>query len=149
MRSGICFGFQMGSYPRFDCFQPQDQHHSTSVVQLANQYVLLCKHSLCMALHLFRIFFFRAQWVLVWYELATMASKCCRPFDAVILTVVEETSSEERTTHPASCHYGAVKFDVTLKWPFSRYPVNKCNCSICVCMGYLVVYPARRDVVFT
>lgn len=72
-----------------------------------------------------------------------------RPIDLSILTFVEDTSVEERTTHTAQCHCGAVKFTVTLKWPFPKYPVNKCSCSICTHTGYLLVYPARRDVVFT
>jgi hypothetical protein len=54
----------------------------------------------------------------------------------------------ERTTHAASCHCGAVEFTVTLESPFPKYPVNKCNCSICFQNGYLLVYPCRRDIVF-
>jgi hypothetical protein len=71
-----------------------------------------------------------------------------RPIDGSIM-YVEETSPEERTTHAASCHCGAVQYDVTLKYPFPKYPVNKCTCSICFNNGYLLVYPCRRDVVFT
>ncbi len=56
---------------------------------------------------------------------------------------------ESRTTHEASCHCGNVKFTVTLKEPFPKYPVNQCNCTICTQNGYLFVYPPRRDVVFT
>ncbi|KAE8447468.1 hypothetical protein EG329_010741 [Mollisiaceae sp. DMI_Dod_QoI] len=53
-----------------------------------------------------------------------------RPMDAnIIYDGVEETSEEERTSHPASCHCGAVKYTVTLKWPFPKYPVNTCSCS--------------------
>ncbi|KUJ22777.1 uncharacterized protein LY89DRAFT_714508 [Mollisia scopiformis] len=72
-----------------------------------------------------------------------------RPLDpSIIFGGVEQTSEDERTTHAASCHCGAVQFNVTLKWPFPKYPVNKCSCSICVSTGYLLVYPCHRDVVF-
>jgi len=70
-----------------------------------------------------------------------------RPLDSnFIFGGVEETSEEERTTHAASCHCGAVKFEVTLKWPFPKYPVNTCSCSMCTSTGYLLVYPCRRDI---
>jgi hypothetical protein len=69
--------------------------------------------------------------------------------DKKILTQVEETPIDERTTHSAQCHCGAVKYDVTLKHPFPKYPVNRCNCTICTQLGYLLVYPCRQDVVFT
>ena len=72
-----------------------------------------------------------------------------RPLDINLLLVVEPTSEAERTTHQAACHCGAVQFAVTLKWPFPKYPVNTCSCSICTQNGYLFVYPCRRDVVFT
>lgn len=63
------------------------------------------------------------------------------------LMVVEDT--DERTTHKASCHCGAIQFEVTLKYAFPKYPINKCTCSICTKNGYLFVYPCRRDVIFT
>jgi hypothetical protein len=72
-----------------------------------------------------------------------------RPFDSAILRGVEQTTPEERTTHAAQCHCGAVKYSVTLMWPFPRYTVNRCTCSICTQNGYLLVYPARQDVVFS
>ncbi|KAE9381601.1 hypothetical protein N431DRAFT_458175 [Stipitochalara longipes BDJ] len=75
--------------------------------------------------------------------------KDTRPLDISILQVVEETSEAERTTHQAACHCGAVQFSVTLKWPFPKYPVNKCSCTICTQHGYLFVYPCRRDITFT
>lgn len=62
---------------------------------------------------------------------------------------VEPTSDEERTTHDASCHCGEIQYKVTLKWPFPKYTVNTCSCSICTTQGYLLVYPCRRDVNFT
>jgi len=79
----------------------------------------------------------------------SVPAKDPRPLDVNILLVVEETSEAERTTHEASCHCGAVQFTVTLKWPFPKYPVNKCSCTICTQNGYLFVYPCRRDIVFT
>lgn len=70
-----------------------------------------------------------------------------RPFDPkFIFAGVEETSEEERTTHAASCHCGAVQFNVTLNRPFPSYPVNRCTCTICSSTGYLLVYPCRRDI---
>jgi hypothetical protein len=77
----------------------------------------------------------------------TIIPKATRPLDKSIL-FVEDTSPAERTTHKASCHCGTVKYDVTLKYPFPKYPVNNCNCSVCFQNGYLFVYPCRRDVVF-
>lgn len=52
------------------------------------------------------------------------------------------------TTHRANCHCGAVRFTVTLKYPFPEYKINKCNCSICIKNGYLLVYPPRKDLVW-
>ncbi|PQE27122.1 glutathione-dependent formaldehyde-activating enzyme protein [Rutstroemia sp. NJR-2017a WRK4] len=72
-----------------------------------------------------------------------------QPLDVKILLYVEETSPEERTTHEASCHCGAVTFSVTLKFPFPKYPVNSCSCSICSRNGYLLVYPMRSDIKFS
>jgi hypothetical protein len=53
------------------------------------------------------------------------------------------------TTHKANCHCGAVRYTVTLPQPFPEYKINQCNCSICEKNGYLLVYPIRRDLVFT
>jgi hypothetical protein len=83
-------------------------------------------------------------------SLATMSGKKGpRPADPSIINIVEDTSDNDRTLYPAKCHCGAVKFSVTLKYPFPKYPVNKCTCSMCTHTGYLLVYPSRRDVVFT
>lgn len=41
------------------------------------------------------------------------------------------------------------QFTVTLKWPFPKYTVNSCTCSICTHNGYLLVYPMRQDVKFS
>lgn len=60
---------------------------------------------------------------------------------------VEDT--DERTTHKASCHCGAIQYEVTLNYPFPKYPVHKCTCTICTHNGYLFVYPLRQDVIFT
>ncbi|RAL63058.1 hypothetical protein DID88_004143 [Monilinia fructigena] len=70
------------------------------------------------------------------------------PFPSELFIQVEETSDEERTTHEGSCHCGAITFTVTLKWPFPKYTVNSCTCSICTKNGYLLVYPMRQDVKF-
>ena len=60
------------------------------------------------------------------------------------------TASDIKPTTPkANCHCGAVRFTVTLKYPFPKYEINKCNCSICTKNGYLLVYPPRKDVVWT
>ncbi|TAQ90482.1 hypothetical protein B7494_g1170 [Chlorociboria aeruginascens] len=71
------------------------------------------------------------------------------PFDPAILHYVEETSPQDRTTYDAKCHCGAIRYSVTLKHPFPKYPVNQCTCSICTQNGYLLVYPMKQDVVFT
>ncbi|ESZ98907.1 hypothetical protein SBOR_0765 [Sclerotinia borealis F-4128] len=70
------------------------------------------------------------------------------PFSTEIITRVEETSAEERTTHEGSCHCGVITFTVTLKWPFPKYTVNQCTCSVCTQHGYLLVYPMRTDIKF-
>ncbi|ATZ46360.1 hypothetical protein BCIN_01g09710 [Botrytis cinerea B05.10] len=72
-----------------------------------------------------------------------------KPFSGEFFGRVEETSDEERTTHEGGCHCGAVTFTVTLKWPFPKYTVNSCTCSICTHNGYLLVYPMRQDVKFS
>jgi hypothetical protein len=62
---------------------------------------------------------------------------------------IPHTGSEVKpTTHKANCHCGAVRFTVTLKYPFPEYKINKCNCSICTKNGYLLVYPPRKDLVW-
>ncbi|KAF8866565.1 hypothetical protein BDZ45DRAFT_276409 [Acephala macrosclerotiorum] len=82
--------------------------------------------------------------------MAAIPIKDRKPIDpSIIFGGVEPTSDEERTTHDASCHCGEIQYKVTLKWPFPKYPVNTCSCSICTTTGYLLVYPCRRDVNFT
>lgn len=71
-----------------------------------------------------------------------------KPLDFAHFEGVEPTGPEERTTHEAQCHCGAIAYSVTLKWPFPKNPINNCNCSICQHNGYLLVYPTRKDVVF-
>ncbi|KAF7906550.1 hypothetical protein EAF00_000829 [Botryotinia globosa] len=77
-----------------------------------------------------------------------VVTRTYKPFSAEFFGRVEETSDEERTTHEGNCHCGAIAFTVTLKWPFPRYTVNSCTCSICTRNGYLLVYPMRQDVKF-
>jgi len=62
---------------------------------------------------------------------------------------MSQAATDERTTYKAHCHCGAVRFNVTLKYPFPKYTVNQCNCSICTKNGYLLVYPLREDLEFT
>jgi hypothetical protein len=49
-------------------------------------------------------------------------------------------------TYPASCHCGAVTYDVLLSPPLAQWKVVACNCSICSRNGYLLVYPERKQV---
>ncbi|TVY59405.1 hypothetical protein LCER1_G000264 [Lachnellula cervina] len=67
------------------------------------------------------------------------------PLDFAHITLVEETPASEHTSYTGACHCGAVKFNVTLKCPFPKYPVNACSCSACIRNGYLFVYPKRGD----
>jgi len=68
--------------------------------------------------------------------------------DVTLLHIVEPTSEAERTTHQSSCYWGCPILHHALV-VFLKYPINKCNYSICTQNGYLFVYPCRRDVVFT
>lgn len=47
-------------------------------------------------------------------------------------------------TYAASCHCGAVRYDVVLSPPLPEWKVVSCNCSICSRNGYLLVYPDRK-----
>jgi hypothetical protein len=49
-------------------------------------------------------------------------------------------------TYAASCHCGAVQYDVLLSPPLQQWKVVSCNCSICSRHGYLLVYPQRSQV---
>lgn len=81
--------------------------------------------------------------------MVTAETKSPAPVDNSILKQVLPTSDSEPTTYKANCHCGAVRYEVTLKDPFPKYPINKCSCTICTKNGYLLVYPTRSDVVFT
>ncbi len=48
-------------------------------------------------------------------------------------------------TYPASCHCGTVQYTVDLSPPLKDWKVTSCNCSICTCNGYLLVYPLRKN----
>jgi hypothetical protein len=48
-------------------------------------------------------------------------------------------------TYAASCHCGAVQYDVLLSPPLPQWKVVSCNCSICSRHGYLLVYPQRSQ----
>ena len=67
----------------------------------------------------------------------------------IIDALKPETTLNRRTTYKASCHCGAVRFTVALPVPFPEYEINRCNCSVCTKNGYLLVYPTRKDVVFS
>lgn len=60
-------------------------------------------------------------------------------------------STPQQTTYPANCHCNAIRYTVTLDTalaPTGPGKINRCNCSICTKLGYLLVYPKREDVVF-
>jgi len=57
------------------------------------------------------------------------------------------SSSTPTTSYDANCHCGAVRYTVTTH-SLDTQKVARCNSSICTKNGYLLVYPARRDVVF-
>ncbi len=54
-------------------------------------------------------------------------------------------------TYDASCHCGAFKYSVTASPPLDdpNAVVMECNCSICVCNGYLFIYVPNERVVFS
>ncbi|KAI0900990.1 hypothetical protein F4806DRAFT_177146 [Annulohypoxylon nitens] len=51
-------------------------------------------------------------------------------------------------TYEAGCHCGYIKFALTLSPPLPEYEVLNCNCSSCTHLGYLLVYPLVKDVVW-
>ncbi|KAI1093380.1 hypothetical protein F5B19DRAFT_132892 [Rostrohypoxylon terebratum] len=55
---------------------------------------------------------------------------------------------EESGTYEAGCHCGYIKFALTLSPPLPEYEVLHCNCSSCTHLGYLLVYPQVKDVVW-
>ncbi|KAH6637894.1 Mss4-like protein [Boeremia exigua] len=55
-------------------------------------------------------------------------------------------NASHTSTHPASCHCGAVQYTVTLSPPLTQQKVGSCNCTICTKNGYLLLYPRRQDV---
>jgi hypothetical protein len=57
------------------------------------------------------------------------------------------TTATELISYPANCHCGAVKFTVRVP-SLTNHKVNSCNCSICDRNGYLLLYPAREEVIF-
>ncbi|KAI1376040.1 hypothetical protein F4677DRAFT_445755 [Hypoxylon crocopeplum] len=67
------------------------------------------------------------------------------------LTASEKGKKEEEKqsgTYEAGCHCGYIKFSVTLSPPLPEYKVLNCNCSACTHLGYLLVYPKAKDVVW-
>lgn len=51
-------------------------------------------------------------------------------------------------TYSASCHCGAIQYEIDLSPPLPQWKVASCNCSICNRNGYLLVYPDREQVRF-
>lgn len=50
-------------------------------------------------------------------------------------------------TYKANCHCGQIKFAVTLP-DIKTTTILRCNCSVCIKNGYLLVYPKKEDVQF-
>jgi hypothetical protein len=61
------------------------------------------------------------------------------------------SSDAPKKTYDASCHCGAFRYSVAVSPPLDDpdATVMECNCSICVCNGYLFVYVPNDLVVFT
>lgn len=58
-------------------------------------------------------------------------------------------AGSELTPYPGNCHCGAVRYTVRIpSLTDSDHKVNNCNCSICVRIGYLFVYPEREQLTF-
>lgn len=55
-----------------------------------------------------------------------------------------QSDENNRQIYNASCHCGAVQYDVDLSPPLREWKVVSCNCSICSRNGYLLVYPERK-----
>lgn len=49
-------------------------------------------------------------------------------------------------SYDASCHCGEVTWSVLLSPPLPEWKVVSCNCSICTCNAYLLVYPEKKYV---
>ncbi|RDW67846.1 hypothetical protein BP6252_09242 [Coleophoma cylindrospora] len=60
---------------------------------------------------------------------------------------IPHEGKSRRETHKASCQCAAVKFEVTLNTPL--HMDNQCPCALCQNQLYELLYPARKDVVFT
>ncbi|KAI1388919.1 uncharacterized protein F4822DRAFT_262292 [Hypoxylon trugodes] len=60
----------------------------------------------------------------------------------------EQGGQEESGTYEGGCHCGYIKFSVTLSPPLPEYTVMNCSCSGCFRLGYLLVYPKAKDVVW-
>lgn len=62
-------------------------------------------------------------------------------------TLSQSDSESELTRYYGNCHCGAVTFTFHIP-SLEEHDVVECNCSICTCNGYLVVYPERKQVAF-
>ena len=64
-----------------------------------------------------------------------------------IVAMANPSIVAEKVWYEASCHCGNVKYKALLR-SLDEYAVLDCNCSICTKLGYLLVYPLSKDVVF-
>lgn len=48
-------------------------------------------------------------------------------------------------TYVTSCHCGTVSYTVDLSPSLPEWKVVSCNCTICLCSGYCLVYPSREQ----
>lgn len=58
-----------------------------------------------------------------------------------------EISASTLTPYDANCHCGDVTYTVYIP-SITSQEVMCCNCSICTRNGYLLLYPARKEVIF-
>ena len=68
-------------------------------------------------------------------------------FQTAFLASLPTFDPAHTSTHPASCHCGAVQYTVTLSPPLPLQKVGSCNCTICTKNGYLLLYPRRQDLI--
>ncbi|KAI1456172.1 hypothetical protein F4805DRAFT_246891 [Annulohypoxylon moriforme] len=60
----------------------------------------------------------------------------------------KKEEEKQSGTYEAGCHCGFIKFSVTLSPPLPEIEILNCNCSACTHLGYLLVYPQVKDVVW-
>ncbi|KXJ96594.1 Mss4-like protein [Microdochium bolleyi] len=57
----------------------------------------------------------------------------------------EQEAKKSSETYTGGCHCGYIKYSVVLSPPLYEREVNNCNCSVCVRLGYLLLYPEDKD----